>query len=323
MKKSGIIYMHILFWVIILATNFVSPFILKYLSPKELGTIALYKNIFNPVFFYIGYIGIMRIKWTRRNIIYMFFTIALGYLALFLISKRIFSYGIAPLSSVFLWTSIGCLFRIFIDWFKKRNEVLVLEKENVESNLALLKSQINPHFLFNTLHNIDALIYDNQEKASSSLEKLASIMRYMINETKSDWVELMQEIKHLKDYISLEQLRLKNRKFVNYSLIGECKGVKIAPMLMIPFVENAFKHSIDSKIENGIIIEIYVEGNVLNFTCRNIFDPLEKDKDEGCGIGLETVKKRLELIYPQKHKLEIKTEKSIYKVKLEIQLDEN
>ena len=113
---------------------------------------------------------------------------------------------------------------------------------------------------------------------------------------------------------------MKNDKFLIYSVSGDYEGVKIAPMLLIPFVENAFKHSVDSDVENGIVIEIKVIGDRLYFYCTNLFDKKDMDKDRTHGIGLENVKNRLELIYPQKHKLEISANNSVYKVKLELQL---
>lgn len=201
--------------------------------------------------------------------------------------------------------------------------MLVLEKENISSNLVLLKYQINPHFLFNTLHNIDTLIHDNQDKASKSLVKLSDIMRYMLNDTKTDFVDLQNEIDYLENYFSLESLRLKNEKFFNYSIVGSPKGFKIAPMILIPFVENAFKHAVDSSIENGITIKIAIEHNMLIFDCENQYDKSESDKDKTRGIGLETVQKRLDLIYNNKHRLIINSENSIFKVKLELELNEN
>ena len=211
--------------------------------------------------------------------------IVASYLILFWVSKKSFAFGIAPLSTIFLWTAIGCLFRFFIDWFNKKNEVLVLEKENILSNLELLKYQINPHFLFNTLHNIDALINENQEKASKSIVFLSDIMRYMLKDTKSEFVELQKEILYLENYFSLERLRLKNDNFLNYSIIGRNNELKIAPMILIPFVENAFKHSVDSSIENGIIIRIEIEKSRLIFNCENRYDKSETEKDETSGIG--------------------------------------
>ncbi len=277
-----------------------------------------------PVFFYIGYLLVMKFRWNRKNYwLYTIIGIVFSYLILYFISKKAFVFGLAPLSSIFLWTTIGSLFRFFIDWFKKKNEVLVLERENISSNLALLKNQINPHFLFNTLHNIDTLIHDDQDKASKSLVKLSDIMRYMLNDSKPDFVELQNEIEYLENYFSLESLRLKNEKFFNYSINGSSNGFKIAPMILIPFVENAFKHAVDSNIENGITIKVVIVHNKLFFNCENQCDISETEKDKTHGIGLKTVQKRLDLIYKNKHKLTINSENSMFKVNLELELNEN
>jgi Putative regulator of cell autolysis len=323
MKKSVVIYIQIIFWIALIATRFITPILTRFVSINELRVISIFQTFLSPIFFYIGYLGIMRIRWRKNYLLISILGIVSTYLLLFLISEKVFVYAIAPISSVFLFTTIGCLFRFFIDWFKKKNDVIILEKENVASNLALLKSQINPHFLFNTLHNIDTLIHDNQEKASKSLVKLSDIMRYMLKDAKSDWVELQKEIEYLENYLSLEQLRLKNEKFLNYSKNGDYKGITITPMIMIPFVENAFKHSVDSSIEKGIVIKIRIENRTLSFVCENQFDKSETDKDKVHGIGLETVKKRLNLIYKNRHKLSINSNNSIFKVNLEIDLNEN
>jgi two-component system LytT family sensor kinase len=323
MKKSVIIYIHIFFWIALLATYFITPVLTMYLSPNDFGIILIYVKLLHPVFFYVGYLFVMKFTGKRNYLLYTIIGIVVSYLILFLISKKAFAFGLAPLSSIFLWTTIGSLFRFFIDWFKKKNDVLILEKENIFSNLALLKNQINPHFLFNTLHNIDALIHDNQDKASKSLIKLSDIMRYMLKDTKTDFVELPNEIVYLENYLSLEGLRLKNENFFNYTISGSCNGYKIAPMILIPFVENAFKHSVDSSIENGIIVKIAIENNKLIFNCENQYDQSETDKDKTHGIGLETVKRRLDLIYKNKYKLIINSDNSVYKVKLELELNEN
>lgn len=323
MKKSVIVYIHIIFWIAIIATKLIPPIITQILSPTEFGGILLYVTFLPPIFFYIGYVGIIKIKRYKKWLLISVLGLLITYLILYLISERVFAYALAPISSVFLYTTIGCLFRFFIDWFTKKNDVLVLEKENISSNLAILKSQINPHFLFNTLHNIDALIYDDQEKASKSIVILSDIMRYMLNDTNTDFVELKNEIVYLENYFSLERLRLKNDKFFNYSINGICNGYEIAPMILIPFVENAFKHSVDSSVENGIIIKISIENNKLIFNCENQYDKSEADKDKTHGIGLETVQKRLNLIYKNKHKLTLNSVNSIFKVNLELELNEN
>jgi LytS/YehU family sensor histidine kinase len=199
----------------------------------------------------------------------------------------------------------------------------MLEKQNAESNLALLRTQINPHFLFNTLHNIDTLIMDNQAKASKALIKLSDIMRYMLNESHLDHVSLEKELDYIENYISLEKLRIKNPNFVKYTITGDYKEIKIAPMLFLPFIENAFKHSVDTECENGLEISININKNFITLNCENKFDKTYSENDNTHGIGLDTVKKRLELIYPGKHKLKISKNDSLFKAELQIEVNDN
>ena len=322
MKKSVITYLHIIFWIAIIATKLVTPISTRLLSLVEFAQMTHYLALLFPIFFYIGYF-LMKIKWTKRSAFASILGVILLYFLLYIFSKKAFAYALTPISSISLWIIIGCLFRFFIEWFKKRNEVITLEKENLASNIALLHSQINPHFLFNTLHNIDALIFDNQEKASKSLIKLSDIMRYMLSDAKSDFVVFQKELDHLENYLSLEEIRLKNPKFLTTSVDVDSAEILIAPMLLIPFVENAFKHSVDSSIENGIEIKVKLKNKKLTFSCKNQYDKSATDKDKVHGIGLATVKKRLDLIYKDKHQLSINADHSIFNVNLELELDEN
>lgn len=218
---------------------------------------------------------------------------------------------------------LGVGFRSIFGWLGQKQIQDKLEKQNLRSELNLLQSQLNPHFLFNTLHNIDVLIKHDNEKASASIEQLSDIMRYMLKDAKSDFVDLYKEINYIESYLSLEKLRLNNKMFLNYSISGDYTGLKIAPMIIIPFVENAFKHSVDSSIENGLTVKIAIEKSRLIFNCENQYDKSEVDKDKTHGIGLETVQKRLDLIYKNKHKLIINSENPLFKVNLELELNEN
>lgn len=187
--------MHILFWTVILSSKIVPPIVVtKLLSIEEYGKMLLCIQYLLPISFYLGYSLIMSLKRKRIYSLFAFVGIVFVYITLYFTSKKVFAYGLAPVSSVFWWAAMGCLFRFFIDWFKKRNELLLLEKENVASRFGLLRSQINPHFLFNTLHNIDALIYNDRDKASQSLVKLSDIMRYMLNDAQSNLVDLEKKL---------------------------------------------------------------------------------------------------------------------------------
>ena len=157
--------------------------------------------------------------------------------------------------------ALGSLFRILTEWFKNLEIKSQLEKQNIESELALLKNQISPHFFFNTLNNIDSLIKSNADKASETLVKLSEIMRYMIYDTNIDKVYLSNEIKHIESYIDLQKIQYANKELVSISINGVYDNVKIAPMLFVPFVENAFKHCNNKSISNAILIIFDIDNN--------------------------------------------------------------
>ncbi len=324
MKKSVIITLHILFWIALSASKIANPVLFKLDLFEHINTkFYLFVAYLPIVFFYGGYIGVMKINRKIRVGVILLLSLVTVYALLYFVSSKIFVYALIPIPSLFLWTTIGCLFRYFIDWFQQKNNVVILENENTNSKLALLKNQINPHFLFNTLHNIEALVHNSPDKASNSIITLSDMMRYMLKDTKADYVALKGELDHLENYLALEQIRLKNKNFLNYSVNGNPEGKKIAPMILIPFVENAFKHSVDSAIENGIQIDIRIEEDMLYFRCVNQFDSSENHKDQSHGIGLETVKNRLSLIYKNNYTLSINTGNALFSVDLKLKLYEN
>lgn len=330
MKKSVVTYIHVISWTFYFGLLLLSAFTGKYLSaPRDPTALKLnyffghYHFMFSILYFYIGYFGIAKLIDKKRFPVYTTLAIVIIFSILFLISPKLISEFILIFCTMLFWITFGCFSNLIIDWFQNRNKILVLEKQNADSNLALLRTQINPHFLFNTLHNIDSLIMNNQEKASKSLIKLSDIMRYMLHESQSDFVPLKKELEHIQNYISLEELRIKNPEFLNFSVTGDYKDVKIAPMLFLPFIENAFKHSVDSDCENGISIEFVIDRNNITFKCRNLYDKTDTNRDTTHGIGLETVKQRLGLIYPDKHTLEINKNDSSFNVELKILVNEN
>jgi ligand-binding sensor domain-containing protein len=218
-----------------------------------------------------------------------------------------------------------------------RNELIVKQKEEIQlqaerlkaelvshnklSEQALLRMQVNPHFLFNTLNNIYSLVYQKLDTAPAAVVKLSEIMRYMLYDSTSDLVPLEQEIKYLRSYIELQALRLQDSKFVDFDVMGDTNGLTIAPMLLIPFIENAFKHGAKRVTSPGIIIHLIVGQGLLNFEVTNHRKPnLIETKDQTGGIGLQNVRRRLELLYPSKHLLEINLDKEICVVKLKIEM---
>lgn len=280
--------------------------------------------------FYFGYFAIpyfiQREKWVKVFILVstISFFIAFGFG--FFIHEYITTIlvrVIFTVSFLCLFMILGVGFRSLFGWIDEKRQTEKLELQNSRSVLALLRSQLNPHLLFNTLHAIDRLIFDNQKAASESLIKLSDMMRYMLREAKEDQVPVSKELSYIEDYMDLERLRFKNPNFLKYSTEGDFSSMKIAPMLFIPFIENAFKHGVDSNCEEGVSILIKRIGESISFSCMNIVQKSENEKDETSGIGLGTVKQRLAMIYPHAHRIEIKQDSAYFIVELEIQLHED
>jgi hypothetical protein len=216
---------------------------------------------------------------------------------------------------------------IFLSWLARVIGNLVLntirkeqlEKQAVEAELFYLKSQINPHFLFNTLNNIHTLVYKQAATAPEAVLRLASLMRYMIYDSNAHTVPLSREMTYLQDYISLQQLRYKNAPVVDLQIVGEINNCFIAPLLFIHFLENAYKHS-PARLEPGDIqVKVEVKENTLVFISQNPLTTRQGNvMNEPGGIGLPNIKKRLALLYPGQHNLEIKASEKTFTVMLTI-----
>jgi two-component system, LytTR family, sensor kinase len=180
-----------------------------------------------------------------------------------------------------------------------------LEKEKLAAELKLLKSQIHPHFLFNTLNNLYALTINDTQKAPAMVHKLSELMSYMLYDSNQPLVPLEKEVHYLRNYIDLEKLRYGDRLEVTFSNYIRMDGIKVAPLLMLPFVENSFKHGVRNKYTNGWIhIELAIIENVLVLKVENN-KPETKQETGSSGLGLKNVSKRLEHLYPELHSLQI------------------
>jgi sensor histidine kinase YesM len=209
------------------------------------------------------------------------------------------------------------LIRLAIDWYDAQRLRTELLTQNQASELALLRSQVNPHFLFNTLNNIYSLVYKKSDEAPEAVMKLSAIMRYMLYEANADKVMLHQEVEYLKSFIELQKLRLKNNDFVKFTIEGDIGFKRIAPMLLVPFVENAFKHGNRNVEGPGIKIRLKAMEDETLFEVENHIKPYKDDENiQSSGIGLQNVKRRLNLLYPDAHSLNISEIDGIYKVTL-------
>lgn len=197
-----------------------------------------------------------------------------------------------------------------------------LEAKQAQDELDLLKSQVNPHFLFNSLNSIYSLTLKNSEKSSEAVMLLSDLMRYILESSKKKLVPLEEEIQFINNYIELEKLRLGSNFNLNYQVTGEAKSLYISPMILIAFVENIFKHGVSSnKDKNEFNIEITVENSQLNFSSSN--NIAQKSNELEIKVektGIKNVKRRLELIYPDEYNLSIENNKGKFQVDLQIKL---
>jgi len=189
-------------------------------------------------------------------------------------------------------------FKITWDYHDEQRRVEELKSKRLNSELKFLKSQINPHVLFNNLNNIYSYALENSKHVPDMVLKLSDIMRYMLYECDEDFVPLKKEINYLTNFVRLQEIQMEGRGEVNFKVIGDPEGYRIAPLLLIAFVENCFKHSMQTKIEDiQINITIRIIDGVFDFFAENNFGEEIKLEDREGGIGLQNVKKRLELIY--------------------------
>jgi len=334
------VLLHILFWL-----SYISFFIIQYevISKNfdiKIGSLSLSFSALIDIAasYFTVYVLLQKFLLTKKYV--WFIVLLLLSMAFFIIAQRAMGYFVTlPLfypdsqsnlrsfwdfnpffkliniyQVVVLFTSIKLIKFWFIDQKRKAE----LESKNKISEMAMLRSQLNPHFLFNTLNNIDTLIFSNQQKASDAIIKLSDILRSVIYEN-DEQVSLSKEIKYIKNYIDLQSLRLKNKEFVQFNYESACLSKKIAPMLLLPFVENAFKHGFKNTASPGIKIDLTCTNDRIVFSIMNKKSQhMEINKDATPGVGLKNTKRRLELIYGSNHQLMIFDENEEYKVKLEL-----
>jgi hypothetical protein len=206
-------------------------------------------------------------------------------------------------------------------WYIKEQRNLQLQKENVAAQMQLLKAQVHPHFLFNTLNNIYSYTQDTSPKASALVTGLSDMLRYMLYECSQPLVPLIKEIKLLRDYCSLEKVRYDEQLDIQLRIPEKDTGLAIAPLLLLPFVENSFKHGASNQVGHAwISITIAVEGRQLKMKVVNS-KPLDEPAKHKPGIGIANVKTRLELIYGGRYELTVTDEPEVFIVNLSIELD--
>jgi two-component system LytT family sensor kinase len=224
---------------------------------------------------------------------------------------------ISDATEIFPVLAISVLIKLMFDANTREKKLRAIEKEKFTAEMSLLKAQINPHFFFNTLNSLYSLSLAQSDKSAAVVLRLSDLMRYMLYEASAHTVLLKDEITYLENYIGIEQMRYAERLDLSFQYSGDIAGKWISPLLLLPFVENAFKHGIEDS-SGWITIDLKVVGQTLFMKIENSFTVPPKPKKSG--LGLVNVRKRLELAYPGKHELHINQNDDIYSVALTLQL---
>jgi|WetSurMetagenome_2_1015567.scaffolds.fasta_scaffold15119_3 two-component system, LytTR family, sensor kinase len=343
MNKKLIISLHLIFWITY--SGFLAGYLL--LEAEDINyvyfpAVVLVRRIYDLMIFYYFYYTISpKLLNTKKIILYIFLSLLfIGVLAIPFTyitvynSNRWYSpitdyssynkdYFITLLYHAFLIIPFGIAFKLGKLWYDNFITQKILKAQSDANELALLRSQINPHFLFNTLNNIHSFIRREPDKASFGIIKLSDIMRYMLYKSDTEKVLLENEIEYINNYIELQKLRTSDTNFVKFNITGNYQGVWVPPLLFVPFVENAFKHGKKRGVSPGITINLSVLNNKIDFSITNyIKEEKNVDNTKG-GFGLKNIKRRLELLFGDKYELETSVEENKFIVKLKITLNED
>lgn len=332
-KKLKTIGLHILFWILV---------VLYFAWGFGLDQ-APVKSIVNALFFLPGhfimvysllYLLVPKFLLNRRY--FMFFLgilIVLGLCGVYTVVAELsvsgdprlqgatFSVGRNILPFVHVG-AIAASIKLLKYWYVQRKQTLEAEQQRTIAELNLLKAQLHPHFLFNTLNNLYSHTLEFSPKSPEIVLKLSALLRFMIYESRSPKISLVREVELLQSYISLEKLRYGDRLDFSERITGRLEKFQISPLLLLPFVENAFKHGTSSQLDQcWISLDLSLEGSQMNFKLVNSYDHDKGEKLEHGGLGLTNVKRRLDILYSGRYQLETLKLPDIYVINLELQLE--
>lgn len=327
-KHRKKIIVHTLVWMFFFILIFTQIYIERGSFPRGFFV----RFILKIITFYVNYIILVPLfLFNKKHILY--FTSAIVLLGInFLVDYYIWVlpsfmdtnmsnvpkpvHGLLTVMFIVISTSI----KIYEVWKESEDkEKEIVATQNL-SELEALKSQLSPHFLFNSLNSIYSLARKKSNDAPEAIITLSELMRYMLYQTNDDFVLLQQELDYVQNYIKLQRLRIANNENVRINIRGGVSSQKIRPLLFISFVENAFKYGTDYKGNTNVKIEININNDELHFMCTNIIGENNVDK-ENSGIGLKNTKERLELLYPERHTLVITEDNQQFTINLSLKLD--
>lgn len=341
-NKKITVFSHILVWFAL----FSMPYVLSYGQEQEISrTMSRFwiPLFFYVILFYINY-GVLIDKFLFENKTVKYIIINVIIISFFLVLKSqidtfIFTdvirkpsniEGARPPIKMIIYVQmlsyiVPVLFSVTIKTTKRWTKTEAERKEatnfKLQSELQHLHYQLQPHFFFNSLNNIYALVDISPDEAKSSIHSLSKLMRYMLYETNMDILPLSKEIDFIKKYIDLMKLRVSDKTKVSYNFPTEETGIHIAPLLFISLIENAFKHGVSASKESHINISMTNENKTVLFTIENDNFPKKTDDKSGSGIGLQNLTKRLELLYPNKHSFNTSVKDNRFLVQLEVETE--
>ncbi len=329
-SKISLAALHVAFWCMLL----LPAFFFKFNSPT--GSVSdnfiyrvLINNLLLIIIFYINAYYLFPVLFKKKNWVYYFVVLICVLAVAFLISKYVeadvfpskkrWKKSVIPdLFGYMFIIGISCSYCIIIDYFRNQKVAKEKETESLKTELSFLRSQVSPHFMFNVLNNLVALARKKSDKMEPALLQLSALLRYMLYEGHEHKIALKQEIAYLQGYIDLQKLRFGDDVEVLFKVNGNTESFDLEPMILIPFVENAFKHGMGTLEKPKIDISLTVLNKELIFEVENEVAPQTDTKDQSSGIGLNNTKRRLELLYKNTHQLGITNTSLKYKVQLKI-----
>lgn len=323
-SKLKTIGIHLSFWAIFVG------FMALLLSLQHGGMPrSLFERlVIGIILFYINYLVLIPYLLFRRYIVlYIIFSFLFLFFAIFFIpiwKGHLFihlkrgRYFFSIFIYLFFFVSALALV-IYEKWIAHEKREREIKAKHTMAELHNLRNQINPHFLFNSLNSIYALTVKKSEQAPEAVITLSELMRYMLYQTSNRFVPLKNEISYMQNYIKLQKLRISDKENIHFNITGDILNQQITPLLLIAFVENAFKFGTDSNGNTHITIYMEVEENQLHFSCKNSKSN-QSQKVENSGFGLKNAKEQLRLIYPQKHQLDIREQETTFTVDLYMNL---
>ena len=344
MDKKTLIKLHIIFWIVLSSISVFDSFIYnidEYSAHRYFTvSIRILSNIFT---FYTFYFLVTPLVFSKKKLVYIIFfeiayLIVFGIIFTFLTyfpfayiksPSNPFEYTLANgikdrifviIAYIAIFSFLGILSKVSLIWYGNQIKQKETEKQNISNELAMLRAQINPHFLFNTLNNIKSLTKSLPPKAIDSVDKLMSIMQYMLYESSQETVPLVNEIGHINNYLSLEKIRYSDTDFIDFKITGDYSEIQIPPLVFMPFIENAFKHGNRLCPAPGIIIKISVSESNILFEIRNYTKDNSETQNRNSGFGLVNIRRRLDLLFGNRYSLVIANENKIFSVNLNLML---